>query len=86
MVSLRNALTFVRLSNDGSRNDAEALINAFIVAGFNFFSSMAGIVTYQGLVRGDVDLIAAALVSLIYAGLGFFARLLAERGIKVQRK
>lgn len=86
---IREALTFVYATGKGcvgSRRRAKdmknALLNATIVAGFNFFTSMAGIVTYQGLVSGAVDVKAATLVSLIYAGVGFFARLMVEMGIK----
>jgi len=78
---LRQALSYV--GTDGgelsrTRNWREALINAGIVAGFNFFTTLAGISVTQII----QDPVKALVASVISAGLGFFARLMVERGIK----
>jgi hypothetical protein len=53
-------------------------INAGIIAGFNFFSTLAG-VGVTGLTQDPVVALTAAAVS---AGLGFFASLITQRGLK----
>jgi len=85
---IKRALTFIRLSKDGnhsmkevSKNASfkEALINAVIVAGFNFFSTLAGISVAKIVTEPNKALIAAGIA----AGLGFFGRLMVERGAKI---
>jgi len=60
---------------DGSRDYGTALVDALIVAGFTFFSSLAG-----GLATGDSG--RALLSSGIAAGVSFFASLMVSLGIK----
>ena len=55
----------------------EALLNALVLAGFNFFSTLASISVTQIITEPEKALIAAAIA----AGLGFFGRLMIERGI-----
>lgn len=60
---------------DGSRDYGTALVDAGIVAGFTFFSSLAG-----NMAAGSVS--TAALSSAIAAGVAFFASLMISLGIK----
>lgn len=55
----------------------DQLINAGIVAGFNFFSTLAGL-SIIGVTENPVSALAAAGIS---AGLGFFASLMTQRGL-----
>ena len=55
----------------------DQLINAGIVAGFNFFSTLAGL-SITGITENPVTALAAAAIS---AGLGFFASLMTQRGL-----
>ncbi|RLG61380.1 hypothetical protein DRN86_00085 [Candidatus Geothermarchaeota archaeon] len=59
-------------------NWKEAVIDALIVAGFNFFYTLAGISTAQ-IITEPVKVLVAGLVS---AGLGFFSTLAIKRGVK----
>ena len=56
----------------------EALINAGIMAGFAFFTTLAGV--QATALRTDP--VGALLSATIAAGLAFFARLIIERGLK----
>jgi len=56
----------------------DQIANAVIVAGFNFFSTLAG-VQITALTADPATALAAAGVS---AGLGFFASLMVQRGLK----
>jgi hypothetical protein len=63
--------------SDPPDNWKEQLVNACIQAGFNFFSTLAG-VTATGVIR---DPMYALVASGISAGLGFFASLMVQRGL-----
>lgn len=85
---IKRALTFIRLSKNRNHpveediknvSMKEALINAIIVAGFNFFSTLAGISVAKIVTEPSKALIAAGIA----AGLGFFGRLMVERGVKI---
>lgn len=56
----------------------EALADAGIVAGFNFFYTLAGI----SVARITEDPYKSLIASLISAGLGFFTVLMIKRGLK----
>ena len=56
----------------------DQIANALIVAGFNFFSTLAGL-QVTALTADPATALAAAFVS---AGLGFFASLMVQRGLK----
>jgi len=53
-------------------------INAGIIAGFNFFTTLAGL-QVTGITADPATALTAAAVS---AGLGFFASLITQRGLK----
>ncbi len=84
---VRRALTFVSLNKTSptperkSSSLKEALINAGIVAGFNFFSTLAGISVARIVTEPQKAIIAA----VIAAGLGFFGRLMVERGVQISK-
>jgi len=63
--------------NDPPDGFKDQLTNAAIQAGFNFFSTLAG-VTATGVIR---DPVYALVASGISAGLGFFASLMVQRGL-----
>jgi len=56
----------------------DQVINAGIVAGFNFFSTLAGLGATQAVKDPALALIAAA----ISGGVSFFGSLIAQRGLK----
>ena len=84
---LKRALTFVKMSENTNAEEVantssslkEAIINAVIVAGFNFFSTLAGISVAKIVTEPDKALLAAGIA----AGLGFFGRLMVERGVRI---
>jgi len=80
LMRIRNALSFIHTDPDSEnrRSMKDALINAAIVAGFNFFCTLSGMTVAQ-IVRDPAQALVAAGVA---AGLGFFARLMIERGLK----
>ena len=55
----------------------DQLINAFIIAGFNFFSTLAS----MGVTQLTTDPLQALLAGVISAGIGFFGSLMVQRGI-----
>jgi len=55
----------------------EQLINATIIAGFNFFSTLAS----MGVTQLTTDPLQAILAGIISAGIGFFGSLMVQRGI-----
>ena len=60
----------------------DAVINAAVLAGFNFFATLAGMAVSQIIQEPAKALIAASVA----AGLGFFSRLMVERGITVEEQ
>jgi len=92
-VSLRtrllSALCFVNMGETGNTSGAgggngkrfdwmNALYDALIIAGFNFFSTLAGISAAQIITDPVKHLLAAG----ISAGLGFFTTLAVKRGLR----
>jgi len=59
----------------------EQIVNAVIVAGFNFFSTLASLSVTQIITNPVTALIASATS----AGLGFFGSLMVQRGIASYR-
>jgi len=55
----------------------DQLINASIIAGFNFFSTLAS----TGVTQLTTDPLQAILAGTISAGIGFFGSLMVQRGI-----
>jgi len=55
----------------------DQLINASIIAGFNFFSALAS----MGVTQLTTDPLQALLAGIISAGIGFFGSLMVQRGI-----
>jgi len=56
----------------------EALVNAAILAGLSFCTTLAGI----GASGMKTDISGSLIAALISAGLAFFARLAVERGLR----
>jgi len=71
---IHKALT---LKEDPDNELREALINACILAGLSFFTTLAGI-TAAGIKANPITSILAAIIA---AGCTFFSRLAAELGI-----
>ena len=71
----RNQILNINHAPNGLKDQ---LINAGIVAGFNFFSTLAGL----GATRATQDPLVAVTAAAISAGLGFFATFMAQRGLK----
>jgi hypothetical protein len=71
----RNKILNFKDPPDGVKDQ---IANALIIAGFNFFSTLAGL-GVTSLTGEPVTALAAAGVS---AGLGFFASLMLQRGLK----
>ena len=61
---------------------ADAIVNAAVLAGFNFFATLAGMSVAQIIQEPTKALIAAGVA----AGLGFFSRLMVERGITTDKE
>ena len=75
---LHRAFTFIVLADgDPEKELKEAVVNAFIMAGLSFFSTLAGLGA-SGLLADPVKALVSAGVS---AGLAFFTRLAIERGL-----
>jgi len=55
----------------------DQLINASIIAGFNFFSTLAS----MGVTQLATDPLQTLLAGTISAGIGFFGSLMVQRGI-----
>jgi len=55
----------------------DQLINASIIAGFNFFSTLAS----MGMTNITSNPLQALLAGVISAGIGFFGSLMVQRGI-----
>ena len=55
----------------------DQLINASIIAGFNFFSTLAS----MGITSITTNPLQAILAGIISAGIGFFGSLMVQRGI-----
>ena len=77
-VYFSNATNTIR--NSHRRYWKDAIVNALILAGFNFFSTLAGLSVAQIITEPQKALVAAGVA----AGLGFFSRLMVERGITTQ--
>jgi len=84
---IARAVSFLQLLNDGGGgsgrgrrrfNWRDALADAAIIAGLNFFSALAGISATQ-IITEPIKALLAACVS---AGLGFFSTLAFKRGLK----
>jgi len=89
MKRLQLALTFVSRdengnlrSGSGTKSLKEALINAFIMGGLSFFTTLAGMSIAQ-VVEDPVRALSAAGIA---AGLAFFTRLAIERGLMSSKK
>ena len=66
------------LGTDASTDWREMVIDAFIIAGLNFFTTLSGIsIADISTSPGE-----AFLASAISAGLGFFTTLAVKRGLK----
>jgi len=70
-------------NQDGSRDYRTALIDAGIVAGFTFFSSLGGGALVNALLQGGSHgAIICVVGSLVSTGLAFFTSLMASLQIK----
>lgn len=63
---------------DPPNSGKDQVANAGIIAGLNFFSTLAGL-QVTGITTDPVTALTAAAIS---AGLGFFASLFTQRGLK----
>ena len=78
---LHRAMTFINMAEDDPEDEMkEALVNACIMAGLAFFSTLAGMGA-TGLLGDPVKGLISAIIS---AGLAFFTRLAIERGLPVR--
>ena len=94
LVVLRDGLSLIPLYTKTNKHYArsargshrrywkDAVINAAVLAGFNFFATLAGMAVSQ-IIQEPVKALIAAGVA---AGLGFFSRLMVERGITVEEQ
>jgi len=68
--------------NDPPTTTADMVVNALIQAGFNFFTTLAGIGATGAISDPKLALIACG----ISAGMGFFGSLMLQRGVKSPEK
>jgi len=71
----RNDVLNLKDPPDGLKDQ---VINAGIVAGFNFFSTLAGL----GATQAVKDPMTCLLAAAISAGVSFFGSLVAQKGLK----